>query len=537
MAKPFHPLSLSLCFLLLTSACLARLDWFNRCQLDRINALEPDHRVESEAGITETWNPRNPELQCVGVSIIKRTIDPKGLHLPSFSPAPQLIFIVEGKGALGISVPGCPETYEEPQGSSQSKQQRDSHQKIRYFNKGDVIAIPPGVPYWTYNFGNRPVVAISLLDTSNFINQLDATPRVFYLAGKPGLEHPETQEKQQPRHQSPGGRRHGQHQQEEESEEGGNVLSGFGTDFLSQSLDINEDIAKRLKSPDDERRQIVRVDEGLSVISPEWQEHSEEEEEEQGRREHGRRRHSEEEEEEEEEEEDEPRTHHRRWRRRRSSSERRRGPRREEEEEEEREEEEEEEERGSRGRGGCGRNGLEETICTTKIHENIAHPSRADLYNPRAGRISTVNSLTLPILSFVGLGAEYVVLYKNGIYAPHWNINANSLMYVIRGRGRVRVVNCQGEAVFNDELRRGQLLVVPQNFVVAQQAGDEGFEYVVFKTNDRASISHVKQVFRATPAEVLAQAFGLRQRQVTELKLNGNWGPLVHPQSHSSRSH
>lgn len=106
-------------------------------------------------------------------------------------------------------------------------------------------------------------------------------------------------------------------------------------------------------------------------------------------------------------------------------------------------------------------------------------------------------------------------------------------MYVIRGRGRVQIVNCQGNAVFDDEVRKGQLIVVPQNFVVAQQAEEEGFEYVVFKTNDRAAVSHVKEVLRSTPAEVLENAFGLRQRQVTEIKFSGNRGPLVHPQSES----
>jgi hypothetical protein len=91
-----------------------------------------------------------------------------------------------GKGVLGLSVPGCPETFEELQSSQsrqgsrqqQQPQQRDSHQKIRRFYKGDIIAIPPGTPYWTYNHGNEPVVAISLLDTSNVVNQLDSTPRV-----------------------------------------------------------------------------------------------------------------------------------------------------------------------------------------------------------------------------------------------------------------------------------------------------------------------------------------------------------------------
>lgn len=123
---------------------------------------------------------------------------------------------------------------------------------------------------------------------------------------------------------------------------------------------------------------------------------------------------------------------------------------------------------------------------------------------------------------------------QNGIYAPHWNINANSLLYVIRGQGRVRIVNSQGNAVFDDKVRKGQLVVVPQNFVVSQQAGnEEGFEYVVFKTNDRAAVSHVKQVFRATPGEVLANAFGLRKSEVAQIKYNGNRGPLVQSQPQS----
>ncbi|CAK8530627.1 unnamed protein product [Lathyrus sativus] len=96
MAKHFL---FSPCLLLFNTACLAHhseLDRFNQCQLDSINALEPDHRVDSEAGLTETWNPNHPELQCIGVSLIRRTIDPNGLHLPSYSPSPQLIFIIQG---------------------------------------------------------------------------------------------------------------------------------------------------------------------------------------------------------------------------------------------------------------------------------------------------------------------------------------------------------------------------------------------------------------------------------------------------------
>lgn len=74
-------------------------------------------------------------------------------------------------------------------------------------------------------------------------------------------------------------------------------------------------------------------------------------------------------------------------------------------------EQEEQQEQGQYGRGPMT-NGIEETICTAKVRENIDNPSRADIYNPRAGRLSTVNSFTLPILSFLRLSAARGVLYR-----------------------------------------------------------------------------------------------------------------------------
>nr|KYP44257.1 Glycinin [Cajanus cajan] len=492
MARPFI---LSLSMLFLASACFAfsfSTFNFNKCQLDSLNALEPDQRVESEGGVIETYNSQHPELQCAGVTVSKHTLYRNGLHLPSYSPYPKLIHVIQGQGAFGLAVPGCPETFEEPaEGSSRKGRQQhvqDSHQKIRQFTQGDVILIPPGIPYWTFNTGDEPLIAVSLLYTSSIHNNLDQSPRVFYLGGNPDIENPETT-KEQPQQQKRGGGR--KQQQEEEEEEAGSVLSGFSKHFLAQSFNIDEDLAEKLRSPEDDRKQIVKVEGGLSIISPMGQEQQQQEEEK------------------EDEDEDEPRS---RW----------------EEKEEEEEEEEYETKHSRRKEHG---NGIEESICTVKLHESISRPSRADFYNPKAGRISTLNSATFPALTPFGLSAQYVVLYKNGIYAPHWNQNANSVIYVIRGQGKVRVVNNTGDAVFDRVLKRGQLLVVPQNFVVAEQASEEGFEYVVFKTNEMATTTHMKQVFRAIPAEVLANTYNLRQSQVRELKYLGNQGPLVNPDS------
>ncbi|KAK4418398.1 11S globulin seed storage protein Jug r 4 [Sesamum alatum] len=170
-----------------------------------------------------------------------------------------------------------------------------------------------------------------------------------------------------------------------------------------------------------------------------------------------------------------------------------------------------------------GRNGLEETICSAKTRENLDKPSRADVYNPRAGRLSTVNSLTLPILRFLQLSAARGVLYRNGIMAPHWSINAHSIIYVTRGEARMQIVNHRGEAVFDGGVREGQVVVVPQNFAAVKQAGEEGCEWVEFNTNDNAMISTLSgrtSAIRGLPADVIATAYQISREEAERLKFS-----------------
>lgn len=131
-------------------------------------------------------------------------------------------------------------------------------------------------------------------------------------------------------------------------------------------------------------------------------------------------------------------------------------------------------------------------------------------------------------------------MIQNAIYAPHWNINANSVIYVTRGEGWVQVVDCQGKSVFNGIVQKGQVLVVPQNFVLAKKAGSEGLEYIAFKTKDRANIGTLigrTSAISGIPAEVLQNAMGLSPQEVSVLKNNRNEGLLLSPASHSHDSY
>ena len=186
----------------------------------------------------------------------------------------------------------------------------------------------------------------------------------FYLAGNQEQEFLQYQQQQGGRQSQPR-RQQGRHQQGSENE-GGNIFAGFAEEFLSQAFQVDRDIVRSLQGEKEreERGAIVTVKGGLSILSPPE------------RRQHRRP------EQEEDEDEDEPT--------RPSPSP---SP------------------RGGRDHGGAD-NGLEVTICTPSVKKNIGKSTSPDVYNPRAGSIRTLNNLDLPILTRLGLSAEYGSLHR-----------------------------------------------------------------------------------------------------------------------------
>lgn len=112
---------------------------------------------------------------------------------------------------------------------------------------------------------------------------------------------------------------------------------------------------------------------------------------------------------------------------------------------------------------------------------------------------------------------------QNAVLSPFWNINAHSVVYMIQGHARVQVVNNQGQTVFNDRLRQGQLLVIPQHYVVLKKAEREGCQYISFKTNPNSMVSHIAgkdSILRALPVDVLANAYRISRQEARNLKNN-----------------
>ncbi|CAN1131630.1 11S globulin [Linum perenne] len=153
--------------------------------------------------------------------------------------------------------------------------------------------------------------------------------------------------------------------------------------------------------------------------------------------------------------------------------------------------------------------GVEETFCSMRMRENIGDPSNADIFTPEAGRIRSINSHNLPVLRWIQLSAERGVLYNEAIRLPHWNINAHSIIYAIRGQARVQIVNENGNSVFDG--------VTNDNAMVNSLAG-------------RTS------AIRAIPAEVLANAWRISSEEARRLKFNRQETHLASTRSQSFRA-
>ena len=157
-----------------------------------------------------------------------------------------------------------------------------------------------------------------------------------------------------------------------EQHSGQNIFGGFHIELLSEALGINTEAARRLQSQNDQRGEIIRVKNGLHLLKPTMTYQQEQ-----------------------------AQVPYQRVQYR--------------------------EEQQTMGEF----NGLEENFCAIKARLNIENPNRADTYNPRAGRITRLNSQTFPILNLVQMSATRVNLYRVFIIVLLLDISFSKMQKII----------------------------------------------------------------------------------------------------------
>nr|XP_009624044.1 11S globulin seed storage protein 2-like [Nicotiana tomentosiformis] len=172
-----------------------------------------------------------------------------------------------------------------------------------------------------------------------------------------------------------------------------------------------------------------------------------------------------------------------------------------------------------------------------KIRTNLEHRTQADIFSRQAGKINHVNRQKLPILKYMDMSASRGTLYPNALLTPHWSVNSHCVVYVQRGEAQVQVVDHSGQQVMNDRVNQGEMFVVPQYFASTVRAGQNGLEFVVWRTSSEpmnSQLAGYTSVIRAMPIEVLTNAYQISPNEAQRLKTNrGGESFLLSPQRRS----
>uniref|UniRef100_A0A0D9XVA4 Cupin type-1 domain-containing protein n=1 Tax=Leersia perrieri TaxID=77586 RepID=A0A0D9XVA4_9ORYZ len=449
------------------------------CRFDQLQAFEPIRTVRSQAGTTEFFDVSNQLFQCTGVSVVRQVIEPRGLLLPHYSNGATLVYIIQGRGITGLTFPGCPETYQQQfQQFGQDQSFEGQIQSHKFRDEHQKI----------HRFRQGDVVALPAGVAHWCYNDGEVPIVAIYVT-----DIYNSANQLDPRHRDfflAGNNKIGQQSYRSEARESSkNIFGGFSVELLSEALGISSGVARQLQCQNDQRGEIVRVERGLELLQPyaSLQEQQQEQQQQQVQpSEYGQTQYQQ-----------------------------------------------------KQFQGGCS-NGLDETFCTMRVRQNIDNPNLADTYNPRAGRITYLNAQKFPILNLLQMSAVKVNLYQNALLSPFWNINAHSIVYITQGRARVQVVNNNGKTVFDGELRRGQLLIIPQHHVVLKKAQREGCSYIAFKTNPNSIVSHIagkNSIFRALPNDVVANAYRISREEAKRIKNNRGDESGVFTPSHAYRSY
>ncbi|EES18910.1 hypothetical protein BDA96_09G018500 [Sorghum bicolor] len=134
-----------------------------------------------------------------------------------------------------------------------------------------------------------------------------------------------------------------------------------------------------------------------------------------------------------------------------------------------------------------------------------------DVDIPGGGRVVVLNTVNLPLVKDVGLGADLVRIDAHSMCSPGFSCDsAYQVTYIVRGSGRVQVVGPDGKRVLETRAEGGVLFIVPRFHVVSKIADASGMEWFSIITTPNPIFSHLAgktSVWKAVSAEVLQASF------------------------------
>lgn len=144
-----------------------------------------------------------------------------------------------------------------------------------------------------------------------------------------------------------------------------------------------------------------------------------------------------------------------------------------------------------------------------------------DLYVKRGGWKKGADESNLPVLQKVGMSALRVGLESNAVEAPLYFSNANQLVYIIHGTGRVEVSSNDGESILAKKVRAGAIFTIPKFAPSIKVAGDEGLSFLTFLTSSRPLPSYLvgfNSLYEGIPTQVMAEALDVDESTLLQVQ-------------------
>ena len=127
---------------------------------------------------------------------------------------------------------------------------------------------------------------------------------------------------------------------------------------------------------------------------------------------------------------------------------------------------------------------------------------------------------------------------QNAEYNLHWSMTDHRLAYVIDGEAEIEIADDYGNQVFKERVSRGNMFVIPQFYPSFARAGQEGFEWITFKTSNqpmKSPVAGYTSFFRALPLQLLEQAFQITTAEAQQLKQTRRQHTFLFPPSTAIR--
>ncbi|XP_024537810.1 glutelin type-B 5 [Selaginella moellendorffii] len=430
-------------FLVLTiAAAVASSDPFEdvKCFKD-LKPKEPKTVFRGNGGMIEMWTGESfPAMKDASIAAGRITIKPGALLMPAYVDIPAIKVVIQGNVDAGVINP----------------MDMNNKENVYKLDKGDVVALPPGVATWWRNNGASDAIVICVGDMK--LNLERISEKVFFLAGNKGKEK--------------GG--------------SGSVVRGFSSKILSQAWETSEGVVKKILESQQESGLVMPPKSSKFMSNHLSRDNSGSQSQNQNQ----------------------------------SSS-----------------AQNQDQNRQSQNPGTGQDQGQSKKNAGFVYHYADATP---DYQVNRGGEVRELNSLKMPILKYVGLGAECVRLskvpplfpcydfylnFQGAMVAPNWFLNGHQFIYVHAGNGKLQVVNSFGDRALDLDLQEGSVAVIPKTFPSTAIAGPNGMDFVSILTTHTPIVSFLagnNSIYSAMPQDVVSAAFNIDLSITKTLQQSGS---------------